>query len=131
MDRWDDEGSWDSAWYDSQEWSDVNATTREKCNRCGKAHATDKCTTNLEKVKCFSCHEMGHIGANCPHKGKGKGKESQGKDAKGKGGKGKPGKSGGSNEKGKGKGKAGKQGKKGKMNEVSYDGDDGQWWSQE
>ena len=37
------------------------------CNRCGKkGHQVSQCTTNLEKVKCFKCGDMGHISLNCP-----------------------------------------------------------------
>ena len=100
----------------------------------GVVRHTSTCNTNLDKVKCYSCGDMGHIGANCPKKAKeSRGKEGKGKDAKGKDNKGNGGKPGGAGQKGKGK-KGGKHGKKGKMNEVAYNGEaweDGQEWSQE
>ena len=131
MDRWDDEGAWENPWYDNQarEWIGVNATAREKCGRCGKAHPTIKCNTNLDKVKCYSCGDMGHIGAKCPQTAK----ESKGKEGKGKDNKGKGGNPRGAGEKGKGN-KGGKHRKKGKMNELAYNCEDwegGQEWLQE
>eukprot|EP00973_Karenia_brevis_P031004 4276831-Karenia_brevis.AAC.1 len=33
---------------------------------------------NKPNIKCYGCGGLGHIGANCPNKGKGKGKDGGG-----------------------------------------------------
>ena len=111
----DHDGSFDAPWYE------LNAVSRDRCEKCGKKHKTGTCSTGLSTVKCFSCGEFGRISARCPKKSSSSassyilGKPSKGKVDKGKG-KGKQDKGKG---KGKDKGKKGGKGKKGKMFEVT------------
>ena len=116
--------SWSGAeWYQMDENLGVSAvSTVKKCGRCGsRKHETSSCSTDLSKVKCFSCGNHGHIGANCKNKEKGKQDSGKGTGVvqsswdKGKG-------------KGKGKRPGKGYGKKGKLNELSEYTEDDWWW---
>ena len=115
---------WSGAeWYQMDESLGVSAvSTVKKCGRCGsRKHETSSCSTDLSKVKCFSCGNHGHIGANCKNKEKGKQDSGKGTGVvqsswdKGKG-------------KGKGKRPGKGYGKKGKLNELSEYTEDDWWW---
>ena len=128
MTAWDDDGQYECAWHEHDgAWHDVSvsAVSAERCGRCGrKNHKTENCSTDMSKVKCFSCGELGHISAHCSKahgsassSGKGKGKEKGKERGKGKDGKGKD--KGKGKAKGKEKGAKGPgKGKKGKMFEL-------------
>ena len=129
MTAWDDDGQYECAWPEHDgAWHDVSvssAVSAERCGRCGrKNHKTENCSTDMSKVKCFSCGELGHISAQCSKargsassSGKGKGKEKGKERGKGKDGKGKD--KGKGKAKGKEKGAKGPgKGKKGKMFEL-------------
>ena len=85
-DGWQSEAQGDSSgtqWYSLEDdWSSeswhvdaVSSSTSLKCQRCGRSkHATESCQADLSRTKCFRCHEMGHVGINCPKNGQGKGK---------------------------------------------------------
>ena len=116
--------SWSGAeWYPMDENLGVSAvSTVKKCGRCGsRKHETSSCSTDLSKVKCFSCGNHGHIGANCKNKEKGRQDSGKGTGViqsswdKGKG-------------KGKGKRPGKGYGKKGKLNELSEYTEDDWWW---
>lgn len=128
----DEDGCW-------LNWEEVNALQSTKCQKSGKGDETSQCSTDMSRVRCFRCGEMGHISVKC-QKGKSSGKstpsgggspkgQSKGKGSgrakglKGKGAKGKFAKGSGN---GKGKGKKGRTQGKGKMHEmheVTWDGD--------
>ena len=69
MTAWDDDGQYECAWPEHDgAWHDVSvsAVSAERCGRCGrKNHKTENCSTDMSKVKCFSCGELGHISAHC------------------------------------------------------------------
>ena len=116
--------SWSGAeWYPMDEEFGVSAVSAvRKCGKCGsRKHETGSCTTDLSKIKCFSCGSHGHIGANCKNREKGRHDSGKGSGVvqsswdKGKG-------------KGKGKRSGKGYGKKGKLNELSEFTDDEWWW---
>ena len=114
--------SWSGAeWYPMDEEFGVSAVSAvRKCGKCGsRKHETGSCTTDLSKIKCFSCGSHGHIGANCKNREKGRHDSGKGSGVVQS-----------SWDKGKGKGKrSGKgYGKKGKLNELSEFTDDEWWW---
>ena len=94
----------------------------------GKGHETSQCNTDMSRVRCFRCGEMGHVSVKCPsQKGKSSGKStpSGGGSPKGQSkGKGSGGAKGlkGKEVKGK-KGKTQGKGKMHEMHEVTWDGD--------
>ena len=142
-------------WYDMTEtdnndgwwYVDSMGSDKAKCSKCGsKKHSVQECTTDMTKVKCYRCRQVGHVSMNCPNKVVSSGQygKSGGKD-KGKGkqtvmkgdwmkGKGKDKGKGKGKEKGKDKSKGGKSkgksfGKKGKMNEmVGETSNEDLWW---
>ena len=140
------QGDSNTEWYDmtetdqSDNWWYVDSMghDKSKCSKCGsKKHQSHECSTDMAKVKCYRCHQMGHVSMNCPNrvvssgsysKSDGKGKDKgKGKNHRMKG-KGKDkGKQKGK-DKGKSKSKGKPFGKKGKMNEMVETSNEDLWW---
>ena len=96
----------------------LNQTQGPRCLKCGsKKHDSGSCTTDMSKLRCFKCNQLGHASLNCKVKRTPDGKSNAPKEN------GKNSQKGGSSGKGsKGSGK----GKKGKMFAVLDD--EGNWW---
>ena len=76
----------------------LNQTQGPRCLKCGsKKHDSGSCTTDMSKLRCFKCNQLGHASLNCKVKRtpdgksnapKGSGKNSQKGGSSGKGTKG-------------------------------------------